>query len=75
MMALKFGRCRRLSRQSGIELCKEIQKLPDIVQRTLEVNDEVAALAPKYSKVDNAFFIGRGYLYPVALEGALNWSS
>lgn len=37
----------------------------------LEQSDAIKAVAQKYAKCDNAFFIGRGYLFPVALEGAL----
>jgi len=71
MMALKFGRCRRLSRERGIELCREIQQIPERVEEVLEENDRVARVAEAYADAANAFFIGRGYLYPIALEGAL----
>lgn len=71
MMALKFGRSRRLSRQAGIELIEEINNVPALIQQVLESASEIERIAKKYAKADNAFFIGRGYLYPVALEGAL----
>lgn len=71
MMALKFGRSRRLSRQTGIELIEEIKSVPALVQEVLKTAPEIEKIAKKYYKADNAFFIGRGYLYPVALEGAL----
>lgn len=71
MMALKFGRSRRLSRQTGIELIEEIKNVPVLIQEVLQTSSEIERIAKKYSKADNAFFIGRGYLYPVALEGAL----
>ncbi len=71
MMALKFGRSHRLSRQAGFEVIEEIKNIPSLIQEVLNTAPEIEKVAKKYSKVDNAFFIGRGYLYPVALEGAL----
>ena len=71
MMALKLGRTRRLSREDGLVLCREIAALPEKVQEVLAENDRVAAVAAKYAEVDDMFFLGRGILYPTALEGAL----
>jgi glucosamine--fructose-6-phosphate aminotransferase (isomerizing) len=71
MMALKLGRCRRLSREVGLSLCEEIRNLPALQEAVLKQNDAIAAIAEKYAKATNAFFIGRGILYPTALEGAL----
>jgi len=71
MMALKFGRCRRLSRDAGRRLCREIQQIPETVAKTLLLNDQIAVLAERFAGVRDCFYIGRGYLYPVALEGAL----
>lgn len=71
MMALKLGRTRRLSREDGLVLCREIAALPEKVQEVLAENDRVAAVAAKYAEADDMFFLGRGILYPTALEGAL----
>lgn len=71
MMAMKFGRCRRLSRQAGIELCEEIEQIPGLVERVLDTNDHIKQVAERHAQAEDSFFIGRGYLYPVALEGAL----
>ena len=71
MMALKLGRGRRLSRQAGVEICREIERLPELIQRVLDRNDEISRVAEAYAEAEDAFFIGRGILYPVALEGAL----
>lgn len=71
MMALKFGRARRLSRQAGLELVEEIQSIPDLVQQVLDTAKDIEVVAKKYAQANNAFFIGRGYLFPVAMEGAL----
>ena len=71
MTALKMGRTRRLSREAGDRLVAEISRIPDLVAEVLKRNEAIAALAKKYAKADDMFFIGRGILYPVALEGAL----
>ena len=71
MTALKLGRTRRLSFEDGDRLVKEITRLPELVKKVLEGNDAIAKVAEKYAKADDMFFIGRGMLHPVALEGAL----
>ncbi|VGO18235.1 glutamine--fructose-6-phosphate transaminase (isomerizing) [Pontiella sulfatireligans] len=71
MMALKIARTRRMPRHEGEEMCRWIERLPELVEKVLEQNDAIKAVAEKYAKCENAFFIGRGYLFPVALEGAL----
>ena len=71
MTALKLGRTRRLSFEDGDRLVKEISHLPELVSKVLEGNDAIAKVAEKYAKADDMFFIGRGMLHPVALEGAL----
>jgi glucosamine--fructose-6-phosphate aminotransferase (isomerizing) len=71
MMALKVARTRRLPRHEGEELCRWIARIPELVEEVLAKNEAIKAIAEKYAKCENAFFIGRGYLFPVALEGAL----
>ena len=70
-MALKLARAGRMSRSDGITLVKEINKIPEQVKTVLETSEKIKSIALKYASADNFFFIGRGYLYPVALEGAL----
>ncbi len=71
MMALKLGRGRRMTRYAGEEISRWIERLPELVEKVLQQNDAIKTVAEKYADKENAFFIGRGYLYPVALEGAL----
>jgi glucosamine--fructose-6-phosphate aminotransferase (isomerizing) len=71
MMALKLGRGRRMTRYEGEGICRWIERLPELVEKVLQQNEAIKAVAEKYADKENAFFIGRGYLYPVALEGAL----
>ncbi len=71
MMALKIGRGRRFSRDEGIRFAREIAGIPSLVKRVIAQNSMIAKLAAKYTAEEHAFFIGRGPMYPVALEGAL----
>ncbi|MFZ4394463.1 MAG: glutamine--fructose-6-phosphate transaminase (isomerizing) [Kiritimatiellia bacterium] len=71
MLALAFGRGRRLSREEGAALCREMAAVPELVRRVLAQDAAIAALAARLAPARSAFFIGRGVLYPAALEGAL----
>ncbi len=71
ILALKFGRSRRLHRDQAVELISEIERIPELVKQVLDRADEIEKVAKQFAGADNCFFIGRGYLYPVALEGAL----
>jgi glucosamine--fructose-6-phosphate aminotransferase (isomerizing) len=70
-MALRFGRTKRLSSRDGALIIDELQKLPELVRQVLDTAQNIEIIAKKYAAAANFFFIGRGYLYPVALEGAL----
>ena len=71
MMALKMGRTRRLSCEEGARLVAEIERIPELVAAVVQQNDVIAQVAEKYAQANDMFFIGRGILYPTALEGAL----
>ena len=71
MMALLFGRTRRLSGAEGGEIVRALASLPDLVRAVLAQNDRIARIAERHAGARDAFYIGRGYQYPAALEGAL----
>jgi len=71
MLALYFGRARHLSFEAGKRIISQLRQLPDIVRRTLDVNEEVARIAQKYADANNFLYLGRQYNFPTALEGAL----
>lgn len=71
MMALKIGRGRRFSRDEGMKLAREIESIPALVAKVIEQDERIAQIAASYANDEHAFFIGRGPMYPVALEGAL----
>jgi glucosamine--fructose-6-phosphate aminotransferase (isomerizing) len=52
-------------------MIRQLRALPDIIRQTLHCHDQVKHIAEKYFQVDNFLYLGRQYLYPVALEGAL----
>ncbi len=53
------------------EIINELKKIPDKMRFILGREDEISELAKKYYSVRNMMFLGRGLLYPTALEGAL----
>ena len=71
MMALLFGRTRRLSGAEGAAIVRALASLPDLVRAVLARNDAIARIAERHAGARDAFYIGRGYQYPAALEGAL----
>lgn len=71
MIALLLGRQRRLSFESGADIVKAMQELPEQVEQTLKLSDQIAGIAQKYVKANNFLYLGRHYNYPVAMEGAL----
>ncbi|MCX8495179.1 MAG: glutamine--fructose-6-phosphate transaminase (isomerizing) [Akkermansiaceae bacterium] len=71
MMALRLGRGRRFSRDEGIRFAREIESIPLLVAKVVAQNQRIAEVAVDYAKNEHAFFIGRGPMFPVALEGAL----
>ncbi|OQA80766.1 MAG: Glutamine--fructose-6-phosphate aminotransferase (isomerizing) [Lentisphaerae bacterium ADurb.Bin242] len=71
LLALLFGRNRRLNREDGLTLLEEVEKIPDLIRTVLEQAPVIEQIAKKYAGSQDMFFIGRGCLYPAALEGAL----
>ena len=72
MLGLHLGRRRELlPLEAGRALVAELTRLPELVARTLELDPQVQALAPRYAEARNALYLGRGVNFPVALEGAL----
>ncbi len=72
MMAILLGRKRNvLSEATYIEMIKELTKIPEKIEKILTFNDNFKTLASLYKKANNFLYLGRGYFFPVALEGAL----
>ncbi len=72
MMAFEIGYLKGvISSETYKTLIDELVSIPDKIERALKVNDQALELALKYKDTRNALYLGRGYLFPVALEGAL----
>ena len=53
------------------ELLKELEKVPDYIDEVLEDVDFIKDISKRYNYAPDFFYLGRGYTYPTALEGAL----
>jgi len=72
MMALKLGYQRgTLPQGKYVELLNELESIPKKVQKALTANEAIKYISGEYKDVSNALYLGRGYNFPVALEGAL----
>jgi glucosamine--fructose-6-phosphate aminotransferase (isomerizing) len=72
MMAFAIGHLRgSISNAYYKELITELVAIPGKIEKTLGVNEKALELAKVFQSTHNALYLGRGYLFPVALEGAL----
>jgi glucosamine--fructose-6-phosphate aminotransferase (isomerizing) len=71
LFTLYLARRRHMSVIQGREMVAALKALPDQVDHILELNDVFRALAEEYKGARNFLYLGRGYQFPVALEGAL----
>src|SRR5262249_16227167 len=71
MLALHFGRLRHMSSSAGERIVRELNSLPDLVRQALDCRPEVQRVADRFAGARNMLYLGRQYLYPLALEGAL----
>ncbi|MFM8572283.1 MAG: glutamine--fructose-6-phosphate transaminase (isomerizing) [Pirellula sp.] len=71
LLALYFGRMRHLSFEAGLRWIDALDGLADQVQAALETEDQIKELANEFQGATNVLYLGRNYLFPTALEGAL----
>ena len=72
MIALAMGEARgTINRDEYLTVVKGLYEIPDKIREVLQTNDRVADLARTFTYAHNFLYLGRGYSYPVALEGAL----
>jgi glucosamine--fructose-6-phosphate aminotransferase (isomerizing) len=73
MIALKIAYIKgTISNDRYMHLLNELQEIPEKVAWILQNSDKVKALAEKYKEARDFLYLGRGYNFPVALEGARN---
>lgn len=72
LMAIVLGHKNgSLSNSYYHQLIAELAQIPEKVSQVLYTNDDITSLAEKFKNTNNALYLGRGYNFPVALEGAL----
>lgn len=71
LFCLMMARMRHMGKAEGQEFLEALKKLPAQAQAVLDAAENVKKVAKKYSGYENFFFIGRRYMYPASLEGAL----
>ncbi|MCA6484842.1 MAG: glutamine--fructose-6-phosphate transaminase (isomerizing) [Chitinophagaceae bacterium] len=72
MMALKLGKARgTLADKEYASLLLELEQVPGKIREILNNQEQIKALAEKYKDARDFLFLGRGYNFPIALEGAL----
>ena len=71
LLTLKMARLRDLSVIRGREIIDALQALPGHIQQILDRAPEIETLAEEFKRAQNFLYLGRGYNFPTALEGAL----
>jgi glutamine---fructose-6-phosphate transaminase (isomerizing) len=71
MIAMWMGRRRLMGASDCAELLRQLEQVPAKMERILETDQQVRKVTEKYVDRENWLFLGRGYNYPTALEGAL----
>ncbi len=71
MISLFMARRRMMSPEASARLMAELERVPDMIEQVLTTDKRIAEITAKYVHRDNWLFLGRGYNYPTAMEGAL----
>jgi glucosamine--fructose-6-phosphate aminotransferase (isomerizing) len=71
LITLLIARRKNMSLIDGRTIGEEMMKIPDKMHQILKLNDQIEEIAGKFKDVKNFLYLGRGYNFPVALEGAL----
>ncbi|MGD0591162.1 MAG: glutamine--fructose-6-phosphate transaminase (isomerizing) [Bacteroidota bacterium] len=71
LLTIMIARSRGMSREKGIELVREMKLLPEKVQSILANTKQIEYIASEFNDIKNFLYLGRGYNFPAALEGAL----
>jgi len=71
MLAIELGRRKHIRSDQAIRYIEELSQIPDKISTILKQSDHIKEIASANIDQDNWLFLGRGFNYPVALEGAL----
>lgn len=71
LFALHMARLRGMAAGKASEIFQALQTLPSLIEQVLQTDKDIAAIAKKIHKANTVLYLGRGYNFPIALEGAL----
>jgi len=71
LITLLIARKKDMSLIDGKTIAEEMLSLPDKISKILQLNDQIEKIANDFKDTTNFLYLGRGYNFPVALEGAL----
>lgn len=71
LLVIALGRRHGMSQETAQDLVHQLESLPGKINTALELNDSIARLAQAFVSKHHALYLGRGSMYPVAMEGAL----
>ncbi len=71
LFTLLMARMKHMDKQEGIKFIQALKSLPDQIVEVLSENEKIQRIAKNYAHFENFFFLGRGAMYPTAMEGAL----
>jgi glucosamine--fructose-6-phosphate aminotransferase (isomerizing) len=72
LLSVAIGKCHnQVSKQQELKIVDGLNRLPGLIKKTLEQEDQIIELAKTFKNKFNAIFLGRGTMHAVAMEGAL----
>ena len=72
ILALKLGLLRKdLKKELFNEKLKDLKSLPKLVEKTLLTDNKIQTISNNFNEAKGSMFLGRGFSFPIALEGAL----
>ncbi len=71
LLTIALGRQHGMSEATELELVAALESLPGKINAVLELNEGIAALAEHFVNKQHALYLGRGTMFPIAMEGAL----
>ena len=72
ILSLKLGSLRKeIDNKSYQEKIKDLKNLPNLIEETLLIDNDIQTIAATFNEAKGSMFLGRGFSYPIALEGAL----
>ena len=71
LLTLSLAKSRNLNPKLRARVVNALRSLPEVINETLALKDQILEIAPNIANKENALFLGRGIFYPIAKEGAL----